>query len=130
MKNLFVLLLSMGAISAHAEVLLKCKPTGMDAHSPNLIQIIFDDGVDFGHPLEIHASLIGVDKSTLLSFSNKQDDAEGFFLIDKKTKRNYHVSRETPRSAITVLCTEPKSLGMMLPCSGDTEFKCRRVTEF
>lgn len=129
MKNYILAFIVLGCISAQAEELIKCKPTGVDSGSTTELDILFDRGADFGHPRHIQASLLSEEKETVLTFSNLQEETDGFFLIDKKTKHNYYVSRHSPRSAITILCTEPKALGMMLPCSEDTEFKCKKTSQ-
>ncbi len=116
---------------ANAATMLKCKPTGMDSESKTVMQIQFNEGKDFGHPSNVQASITSGKKTMALQhLHDSNHDWNGFFLIDAEGKRNYFVSRKTIRSVITVDCTEPKSLGMLLPCTGDTTFKCSKVSGF
>ena len=129
MKKIIFSILVMGNFS-NATMMLKCTPTGMDSASKTVMQIQFSEGKDIGHPHNLQASIVDKTKTNILIFSNEQDETEGFFLVDGKTRRNYYLTRRSPKSAITASCTEPKAMGMMLPCSGDTEFKCKKVSGF
>jgi hypothetical protein len=130
MKTIMIVLMGMSTFSANAATLLKCKPTGVDSGSSAIMQIQYDEGIDFGHPQNILGSITIKDKTTILAYSNQSDDTDGYFLLDQKTKKDYHFSRASKTSAIKVLCTEPVLHGFMFPCKINTAFKCRKVKNF
>lgn len=127
MKKIALFTLSLLFFGSLAQAtMLECKMSGAAAEK-DILHVQFE-GESLDHPANAQAELINDGKNTQLrQIISGEDQDDVIFFENKKTKHTYSITQKGTKGTFQAVCTEPKMMGMMLPCDEGADYRCKKV---